>query len=239
MFGIPAPTEFDLRFRLFGIPVRVNPFFWLFAALIGGSQADGTFLLLWVGCVFASILVHEFGHALTNRIFGSEPSVYLVMMGGLCVADPGRQRPWQRFLVILMGPMAGFLLAGLMFLAQIALASSPSGGSAHLNYVVGQLLFINIFWGVINLFPIMPLDGGQLAGILLTWHNRPQGMRRAYILSLVTAGLLAILCVRMGSIPNALLLGFLALSSFQGLQTLHYQAKFGDSFDDEADWWRR
>ena len=253
MFGVPAATQFDLKFRLFGIPVRVSPFFWVFSALIGGNPASGTILMMWVGCVFVSILVHEFGHALTNRVFGVEPSVYLIAMGGLCVSESGRVRPWQRFLVILMGPGAGFLLAGLTLLVgSVIVRESPMDvwrlrefwfffpeGFDRTRWVIACLIRINIFWGLINLFPIMPLDGGQLASILLTWQNRSQGLRRAYILSILTAGGLGIYCFQTGMEWNAILLGFLTLSSFQALQTLHYQTKFGDSFEDEADWWKR
>ena len=69
MLGMPATTQFDLNFRLLGIPVRINPFFWVLAALLGWESHDRFGVLVWIACVFVSILVHEFGHGLTSRAF--------------------------------------------------------------------------------------------------------------------------------------------------------------------------
>ena len=68
LFTEPNRTPYDLRFNLFGIPVRVHPLFWLVAAILGaGSDPDPIELLLWIGTVFVSILIHEMGHALAAR----------------------------------------------------------------------------------------------------------------------------------------------------------------------------
>ena len=254
MFGVPAPTEFDLRFRLLRIFVRVNPFFWVIAAFLGKDEIErgGTYFLIWIGCVFVSILVHEFGHALTSRMFGADPEVLLHGMGGLCIYQNSRETLRQRLMVILMGPVAGFLLMGLTIaIASLYLRISPNdvwnyrllGGpvsaSVHFKLTIIYLIQINFYWGIFNLLPIMPLDGGQLASLLLTAHNSRQGRRRGYILSILTAGLLAFYFVRIESYYNALLVGVLALNSYQVLQAYHYQSKFGDSYEDEADWWKR
>src|SRR4051812_37327197 len=60
----PQTTEWDLRWMMFGIPVRVHPFFWLVCLLMGQSALElgVLYLLAWIGCVFVSILVHELGH---------------------------------------------------------------------------------------------------------------------------------------------------------------------------------
>ena len=52
-----------------------------------GNSDAAVNILIWVAVLFVSILVHEFGHALTMRYFGSEPRVVLYMMGGLAIAD--------------------------------------------------------------------------------------------------------------------------------------------------------
>ena len=128
MFGVPARTEFDLNFRLFGMPVRITPFFWVMAAFLGtDQQRDGTAFLIWILAVMVSILVHEFGHALSARYFGERPEVILYELGGLCVYDQhSSHRPWQRFIVIALGPGAGFLFVGLMIAAlSIFYRASP------------------------------------------------------------------------------------------------------------------
>ena len=94
----PQPTPFDLRFRLFRTHVRIHPLFWLIAVMLGWGYthlhrpATGNIvgdLALWVGCVFVSILVHEFGHALTGRLFGSHAHIVLYGFGGLGIFAAG------------------------------------------------------------------------------------------------------------------------------------------------------
>lgn len=250
MFGLPGPTEFDVRFRLLGIPVRVHPLFWALAALLGWNITahSGKLLLIWIGCVFFSVLVHEFGHALTARAFGADPDVLLYTFGGLCLYRNPDETPWRRLLVLVMGPGAGFLLMGTTIaVASLALRTSPVDiwnwdfppGPVEARMAIVFLIEINLFWGLLNLLPIMPLDGGQIAMTFLTMHNRHEGPRRSYIVSLVTAGLVAIYFVRLEEYYNAFLFGYLALLSYQNLQVLHHQSRFGSSFQDDADWWKR
>src|SRR5579875_2541086 len=105
-----SETPYDLRFRALGIPVRVHPFFWLVAAMLGWQNENIPVVLIWVGCVFVSILVHEYGHGLMARAFGASPSIVLHGFGGLCIYQPDRQTPRQRLAVLLCGPGAGFVL---------------------------------------------------------------------------------------------------------------------------------
>src|SRR5262245_1781127 len=88
MLGNASPTPFDLRFAVFGIPVRVHPFFWLFSALLGWDARDPNRMFLWIACVFVSILVHELGHALTALWFGWPPEIVLYSFGGYAAYNP-------------------------------------------------------------------------------------------------------------------------------------------------------
>src|SRR4051812_8973291 len=58
------PGPFDLRFRLFGTPVRVKVSFWIFMALFGYPtlQEGLGYLFVWIFCGFVSVLCHEMGH---------------------------------------------------------------------------------------------------------------------------------------------------------------------------------
>ena len=69
IFEVPEPTRGEIHFRLFDIPVRVHPYFWLTTLFMGLSPDVGT-LLIWVGVVFVSILWHELGHVFAYRFFG-------------------------------------------------------------------------------------------------------------------------------------------------------------------------
>ena len=64
--------------------------------------------------------------------------------------------------------------------------------SEKLNWLVSALLQTNILWGVINLFPIQPLDGGRVARELLVRANPVHGERNSLVLSLVAAVCLAV-----------------------------------------------
>jgi uncharacterized membrane protein len=76
-----------LEFKLFNIPVRVEPWFWVIGFVWGGGfQIDGRnslmSVLLWMLALFISILIHEFGHALTSRkLTKVNPTVKLWGMG--------------------------------------------------------------------------------------------------------------------------------------------------------------
>ena len=52
MFGLPLTTEYDTRFHLLGIPVRINPFFWVMAAYLGWERRTLPEILVWIACVF-------------------------------------------------------------------------------------------------------------------------------------------------------------------------------------------
>src|SRR5262245_11912941 len=103
-----AETPYDLRFQLLGIPVRVHPLFWLVAAMLGWHNNDLPAVLIWIACVFFSVLVHEYGHGLVAKGFHCAPSILLWGGGGLCFSQAERQTPRQRLAVVVSGPGAGF-----------------------------------------------------------------------------------------------------------------------------------
>ena len=107
--GIPQPTPLDLYWRMFGTDVRVHPFFWVMAVLLGWHWFDSfndprlgiLFLALWVLCVFVSILLHEFGHVLMGRVFGSNGHILLYSFGGLAIGSNNLRQRTHRILVLL------------------------------------------------------------------------------------------------------------------------------------------
>jgi Zn-dependent protease len=128
LLGEPPPTQADLHFRFLGFPVRVHPFFWVVAILmgLGPGKADPKDVLLWVAVVFASILVHELGHAFMQRFYGGHPWITLHGFGGLASCNDGPRSPGKRILILLAGPGAGFLLAAVT-VAAIKLSGHAIG----------------------------------------------------------------------------------------------------------------
>jgi stage IV sporulation protein FB len=235
MLGVPQPSPWDLNFRILGIPIRITPWFWIISAALGWSDGDFQRIVVWVGCVLVSILVHEMGHALTNRAFGRQPAILLHGMGGLCFANEGPPiSRWKRILIIFDGPLAGFMLYGLVLLImRFARVEDPIT-----QEILIQLAFINLVWSILNLIPIWPLDGGQIAGVILQGISRRRGQELTHGISLVLSALLAIwMYQRSGSIYNILLLSMFAMNNFQMLQLIH-QRQWQDPEDSEQ-WWRR
>src|SRR5204863_10187816 len=84
--------------------------------MLGWQPAKLPLVLIWMACVFVSILVHEYGHGAVARAFGGTPSIVLWAGGGLCSSEADRQSPRQRLAVVLSGPGAGFVFCGLVML---------------------------------------------------------------------------------------------------------------------------
>jgi Zn-dependent protease len=247
--GEPPPTQADLHFRLFGVPVRIHPFFWVGTLLLGMGDPDPVRVLIWVAVVFVSILVHEFGHAFTQRYFGGHPWVTLYGFGGLASCDDCDRSPRAQLLISFAGPLAGFLLAGLVIAAvamtgrQIGLALpgrvSPESlnvdvlliqpmaafvayfqpfSSEPVNDIVGCLLQVNILWGLINLLPIYPLDGGRISRELFTLRSARAGIIQSLQLSTAAAAIVAVYALSQKEIYLCILFGLLAYGSYQTLQ---------------------
>src|SRR5258708_7204873 len=106
-----------LSFRVGSIPVRIHASILLTGVLLGIGSAgeDPARLVLWVAIVVASILNHEFGHALMGMSFGLKPEIDLYAMGGLTSWSQGRRLVWWRsVLVSVAGPGVGLFVAGVL-----------------------------------------------------------------------------------------------------------------------------
>lgn len=198
MLGNVAPTEFDLRFSLFGIPVRVHPLFWAVSAFMGWSSSDPKMTLIWIVCVFVSILVHELGHAVMAKHFGWPPEIVLYHFGGLAIFQPYSGMTTRRSIIVsAAGPLAGFGLYGAVFLFLIV--SRRYGvwdnfgpeSQEYIKSVFNNLLFINLYWGLINLAPVLPLDGGHISEDICKAVKRYRGDVLAIQISMIAAGALA------------------------------------------------
>ncbi len=259
MFGANE-TPYDLRFRLLGIPVRVHPFFWVISAMLGWKPENLPLVAIWVACVFVSIVVHEYGHGLTARAFGTSPSIVLHGFGGLCKYPNVRHTPWQRLAVLIWGPGAGFVFCLLVMLgfsaaygltiaehiqmAKAVLWMQPDyhvirGAFEKLGLIMAVnrsadvsprfagdiywfLIQINLCWGLINLLPIWPLDGGQLTETVITELNPYNGRRWTHTISLVCSGVLAIFVyTRTQALYNALIFAYFFLINYQMLDMIH------------------
>ncbi|MDQ3978531.1 MAG: hypothetical protein M3314_03135 [Actinomycetota bacterium] len=191
-------------FRIAGIPVRVDLTFLLMAFLLGWGARSGGLLLAWMVIVFASVLLHELGHAFAFRRFGQEPEILLQGMGGLTYASGERLSPRRDIVVSLAGPLTGVVLVGL---PALLISRSADSLSADTRTILSDLVFVNVGWAILNLLPILPLDGGRASAALLSLRS-PDGERQAHLLSAVFAGAGAVLAATAGSLFGAVFAGF-------------------------------
>mgnify|MGYP001491601836 FL=1 len=218
MMGRTPETQFDIRFRVGPIPVRVHPVFWVTAAFVvwGAYNHDPPQLLLAVLAVFLSVLIHELGHATMTRIFGWPSEIVLGFFGGY--ATTSRTSTGRNLVVLFAGPGAGLALAGLSFAAIVVLSRSGQPVSPRVSETLGFLLVVNIFWSVLNLVPVLPLDGGQIVREILVWQNPYRGQQRAMLVSAVAGAGSAAVSYVYGQTFPAILFGLFAYQNFSGWQ---------------------
>jgi len=230
----PDSTRGEWRFRIFDIPVRVHPYFWLTTIFMGASEDVGR-MLIWVGVCFVSILLHELGHVAAFRFFGIRADVVMYGFGGLAIGEREARGTFARVLISIAGPIAGFVLA--ILAAGCALGAGakfhfgfltvviptltawiPRAASPYWNVLLMDLLHVNIYWGLINLLPIYPLDGGQASRALHEKRDGIRGKRRSLLVSAITAAAMAALALFTRSMYLVAFFGFLAAGSAQMLE---------------------
>lgn len=170
------------------IPIRIHPFFWLLIAWIGWMASGSVFgMVLGAIVSFFSVLIHEYGHALTALAFGQKARIDLIITGGLTQRSGTPLKLWQEFLVVLNGPVFGLILAGVAFilLQTLNLEKRPVA-TAVLEFA----FYANMFWTGVNLLPIQPLDGGRLLTVFMEIIMGLRGVKIALFISMVIAAVL-------------------------------------------------
>lgn len=182
---------FPRAFRLLtvsGFPIRVDPSWFLLAALIAWSLggAEGVFASLYAGLepavawamgvagalgLFVSIVLHELAHALMARRFAlSIRGITLFIFGGVAEMSEEPRSPRAEFLVAVAGPLASVLIGAACYaLGEFGrLSAWPVAAYGVLRYVATMNAALVIF----NLVPAFPLDGGRmLRAALWRWRG--------------------------------------------------------------------
>lgn len=199
-----------LKFRLLRIPVEVHFSHLAIAGLMSllmlssTRQAEGwpfaglaakdtptqvAVVALWLFIISFSVLFHEMGHALASKAFGYAPSIHLIGLGGLTQPNPNETIPWHREVILtLAGPFAGLSL-GFFAGAVALLLKTVHRDHGPLAYLTWSLFAANLFWALLNLIPVQPLDGGRIAiAVLMRLYGRA-GFYYAQVLALCLGGL--------------------------------------------------
>jgi Zn-dependent protease len=169
--------------RIAGIPVGVSPWWLVIVALITWSLGASYFPdsvhgispaaayalgLLSALLLFASILAHEFGHAIVARRHGIEiEEIDLWLLGGVSRMRGEAHEPGDELRYAIAGPAVTALIAAAFGAAALLL---PSSTPATVRALVEYQAFVNALILVFNLLPAFPLDGGRVLRSLL-WRS--------------------------------------------------------------------
>lgn len=203
-----------IRFSLFGFPVAIHWMFWITCAFLGGglqadSPSDFQRLLAFTAAALVSVLIHELGHTFTQRHYGARAHIMLYAMGGLAIPDRGFSRG-QQILISLAGPFVQIAMG----LLALLLVRYVQGDVLFFNSFLRAFVLISIVWGILNLVPIYPLDGGQVL-----WNILGPGLSKVtYWIGIVLAVGLALLALSVSQLFSTVLLGMLAYENIQRLR---------------------
>jgi Zn-dependent protease len=162
--------------KVFGIPIYIGIggiflvalLLWDFGSVVGTElQMDGTSKFICATIlmltVVLSIFLHEVGHAFSHKRFGGEVTrIQITFFGGVAYLNSVGRSPLERIVTSAAGPAVNIaLLIGLLpFMGN--LEHNPNA-----NFIVHELVRINLILAVFNLIPIPPLDGGHIAQAII------------------------------------------------------------------------
>lgn len=180
------------RFRLGSIPVEVQSSHLITSAILGWAflpsgvppGMTAYVVISWMAIVFISVLIHELGHALACRLFGYQPSITLESLGGHTLPNAPGPIPWSRDLVLTVaGPLFGLLLGVACWVSY----KSMEGGSLMFKDILRRGAEANFFWAVVNMLPVLPLDGGRVTSVLsMRLFGKERGFLWAQMLAVIT-----------------------------------------------------
>ncbi len=203
LFGISVYTHWSLVLALAGL------FVWMLWQ--GRSLAMAIDGLVLTMALFACVILHEFGHALTARRFGI-PTLNITMypIGGIALLARMPREPRQELLIALAGPAVNLFIAGVLFVFAMAggglegvglIVRNEAGGTA----ILSSLMSMNLLLVGFNLVPAFPMDGGRVLRAALASRL---SYRAATRIASYTGQAFAVLFAFAAILPNPVLPGF-------------------------------
>jgi len=177
--------------RIAGIGVYVHATFVLLLVWIAlveyrasGRLAAVAPALLLVLAVFAIVVLHELGHALTARRYGiATRDITLLPIGGVARLERMPREPRQELLIALAGPAVNVVLAALLYALLAATGGAPAAGglaapdlaagdgAGQARTLLARLVGVNVMLAAFNLIPAFPMDGGRVLRAVLAMRS--------------------------------------------------------------------
>ncbi|WP_212523236.1 site-2 protease family protein [Actibacterium sp. MT2.3-13A] len=175
--------------RLFGSELRVHATFFLLLLWVGavayaeGGPAAAVENVLFIVALFACVVAHEFGHALTARRYGIRtPDITLLPIGGMARLERLPEKPLREIAVALAGPAVNVAIwAALTLITGVQSQIDALGAIEDPGVgIVERLAAVNLFLALFNLLPAFPMDGGRvLRAVLAMGMSRVKATRVA------------------------------------------------------------
>lgn len=211
--------------RVAGIGVFVHWTFFILLAWIAyihiAAGEDTAMVLTGVGFVialFACVVLHELGHALTARHYGvSTRDITLLPIGGVARLESIPEQPMQEFWIAVAGPAVNVVIAAILFAILVAGGQSPqvTGVALGDGTFLTNLLWVNIVLVLFNMLPAFPMDGGRVLRALLA--TQMPRVKATHIASKV-GQFMAILMGFAGVMSGNWILLFIAMFVYLGAQ---------------------
>jgi len=166
--------------RLAGIPISIHPLWLVIVALITWSLGDAYYPeevpgiepaaayglgLASALLLFASILLHELGHAVVARRYGVEiEGIQLWLLGGVARMKTTAHKPGEELRFAIAGPA---VTVAIVLVFGLATAALPESAPDALTALLAYQAFVNAAILVFNLLPAFPLDGGRVLRAVL------------------------------------------------------------------------
>lgn len=149
----------------------------------GGDVQDALRDVAFILALFACVVLHELGHALSAKRFGIKTrDITLLPIGGLARLEKMPDKPVQELIVALAGPAVNVVIAIAIFFGR-----AITGTAQEITETVlldgpfwERLMIVNIFLVLFNMLPAFPMDGGRaLRALLATRMSSLQATRIA------------------------------------------------------------
>lgn len=223
-----------LQFHFLGIPVRILPHFWLFLLFFTDVLSNPSIYSLIVGTImFFSILIHEYGHAITAYLFGAKPEITLEAFGGYASYEKVGLSVKKEFLITLNGPL---LQSSLIAISYFLLKTEIFNGHPYIQYTLFVTKRLNTIWCLFNLIPLLPLDGGHLFRYICGRYFGLKGLKASTILGLICVVVFSPYLFFLGYYWFGALLIIFGIQNYQLLQNPDYSPRksFNSNFSNRA-----